>query len=152
MTTEIQSTQFRMIPFRQLVLSPLNVRKTAAGEGIDELAELIAAEGVLQNLSAHECAPGESGEETRFGVVAGGRRWRALGRLVELGRITSDYPVPCLIVSEERAVQISLTENSGREDMLGHLRNLSFMFGPGGLGIGVFLCSLPYASFRRNAV
>lgn len=117
MTTETQSTQFRLIPLRQLVLSPLNVRKTAAEEGIDQLAELIAAEGVLQNLSAHECARGESGEETRFGVVAGGRRWRALGRLLEVGRITPDYPVPCLIVSEERAVQISLAENSGREPM-----------------------------------
>lgn len=117
MTTETRSTQFRMIPFRQLVLSPLNVRKTAPEEGIDELAELIAAEGVLQNLSAHECARSESDEEMRFGVVAGGRRWRALRRLLELGRITPDYLVPCLIVSEERAVQISLTENSGREDM-----------------------------------
>jgi ParB family chromosome partitioning protein len=50
-------------------------------------------------------------------VVAGGRRWRALRRLLEEGRITSEYPVPCLIVSYERAVQISLTENSGREPM-----------------------------------
>ena len=50
-------------------------------------------------------------------VVAGGRRWRALQRLIEQRRITPDYPVPCLIVSYERAVQISLAENSGREPM-----------------------------------
>src|SRR6185312_2302427 len=32
-------------------------------------------------------------------------------------RISSDYPVPCLTVSYDRAVQISLAENSGREPM-----------------------------------
>src|SRR5580698_10586606 len=38
-------------------------------------------------------------------------------RLVEQGRIGPDYPVPCMVVSRERAVQISLSENSGREPM-----------------------------------
>lgn len=152
MSTESALSQFRFIPLRQLDLSPLNIRKTGGDDGIAALAELINAEGVLQNLSVHECPLPAEGAETRYAVVAGGRRWRAMHRLLDEGRITSVYPVPCAIVSHERAVQISLAENSGREPMLGHLRNLSSMFWPGGLGIGVLLCSLRSASFRRNAV
>jgi ParB family chromosome partitioning protein len=115
MSTESVSTQFRFIPLRQLDLSPLNVRKTGGDEGISALAELVSAEGVLQNLSAYEILQGEG--ETRYAVVAGGRRWRALRRLLGEGRITDEYPVPCVIVSYDRAVQISLAENSGREPM-----------------------------------
>jgi ParB family transcriptional regulator, chromosome partitioning protein len=117
MTTETSSAQFRFIPVRHLSLSPLNVRKTACEATIGELAELIHAEGILQNLDVCECPHGGGEEGATHAVVAGGRRWRALQRLVEQGRITPDYPVPCLIVSYERAVQISLAENSGREPM-----------------------------------
>lgn len=117
MTTETASAQFRFIPVRQLELSPLNVRKTGGEGGIAMLAELIHAEGVLQNLSVHECPQGDADAQTRYAVIAGGRRWRALHRLIEGGRITTDYEVPCLIVSYERAVQISLAENSAREPM-----------------------------------
>lgn len=117
MSTESASNQFRFIPLRQLDLSPLNVRKTAGAEGIAALAELINAEGVLQNLSVYECPQENGAAEIRYAVIAGGRRWRALQRLLDQGRITGDYPVPCIVVSYERAVQISLAENSGREPM-----------------------------------
>ena len=117
MSTESAFTQFRLIPLRQLDLSPLNIRKTRGDDGIAALAELINAEGVLQNLSVHECPLPVEGAETRYAVVAGGRRWRAMQRLLDEGRIRSEHPVPCAIVSYERAVQISLTENSGREPM-----------------------------------
>lgn len=117
MSKAITSTAFQLIPLHQLVLSPLNVRKTTGEEGIAQLAELIHAEGVIQNLSAYECPSGERDTESRFAVVAGGRRWRALRRLLEQGRITTDYPVPCFVVGYERAVGISLTENSAREPM-----------------------------------
>ena len=111
------STAFQLIPLCQLVLSPLNVRKTTGEEGIEQLAELIHAEGIIQNLSVYRCASDEGEAETRYAVVAGGRRWRALRRLLEQSRVTADYPVPCLIVGDERAVEISLTENSAREPM-----------------------------------
>lgn len=117
MTTETSSTQFRFIPVRHLTLSPLNVRKTVDEASIEQLAELIHAEGILQNLDVYECSQDDGDERTTHAVVAGGRRWRALRRLIEQGRITPDYPVPCLTVSYERAVQISLAENSGQEPM-----------------------------------
>jgi ParB family chromosome partitioning protein len=117
MTNDITSSAFQLIPLGHLVLSPLNVRKTTGEEGIEQLSELIYSEGVIQNLSAYACPHAEGEAEARYAVIAGGRRWRALRRLLEQGRITADYPVPCLIVDYERAVEISLTENSGREPM-----------------------------------
>jgi ParB family chromosome partitioning protein len=109
--------QFRFIEARSLSLSPINVRKTGGDNGIEQLAELIAAEGVLQNLDVYECESGEGKKKTTHAVVAGGRRWRALQLLIRQKRIKPEFTVPCLIVNYERAVQISLAENSGREPM-----------------------------------
>lgn len=117
MTIETQQAQFRFIGARHLSLSPLNVRKTAASSGIEQLADLIDAEGVLQNLDVYESPQGEGKKKTTHAVVAGGRRWRALQLLIKQKRIKPDFAVPCLIVSRERAVQISLAENSGRQNM-----------------------------------
>ena len=49
-------------------LSPINVRKTAGDTGIEQLAELIAAEGVLQNLDVYECDDGEGKKKTTHAV------------------------------------------------------------------------------------
>jgi ParB family chromosome partitioning protein len=116
MKTQSQQAQFRFIPVKQLSLSSLNVRK-AAPTGIEQLADLIAAEGVLQNLDVYEPPQGERQKGTSHAVIAGGRRWRALQLLIKQKRIKSDFAVPCLIVSHERAIQISLAENCGREPM-----------------------------------
>jgi hypothetical protein len=99
MTTETQQAQFRFIGARHLSLSPLNVRKTAANSGIEQLADLIHAEGVLQNLDVYESPQGEGKKMTTHAVVAGGRRWRALQLLIKQKRIKPDFSVPCLIVS-----------------------------------------------------
>ena len=117
MSTQTQHVQFRFIAARALSLSSLNVRKTGGEVGIEQLAELIHAEGVLQNLDVYECPQGEGKKRTTHAVVAGGRRWRALQLLIRQKRIKPHFAVPCLIVSYERAVQISLAENSGREPM-----------------------------------
>jgi ParB family transcriptional regulator, chromosome partitioning protein len=116
MSTESKA-QFKFIEARHLSLSPINVRKTGGDAGIEQLAELIAAEGVLQNLDVYEFEGGEGKKKTTHAVVAGGRRWRALQLLIRQKRIKPDFAVPCLIVNYDRAVQISLVENSGREPM-----------------------------------
>jgi len=117
MATQMHA-QFRFIEVRHLSLSPLNVRKTGGDIGVEQLADLIAAEGVLQNLDVYQCEDGEGKKKSAtHAVIAGGRRWRALQLLIRQKRIKPDYAVPCLVVSYERAVQISLAENSGREPM-----------------------------------
>ena len=106
------------IPFHQLFLSPYNVRKDVSDLNISELADLIAAEGVLQNLSGYKEITGRGkNKKTTVGVVAGGRRFRALALLLEQKRIEPEYPVPCLIVERERATAVSLSESSGHKDL-----------------------------------
>ncbi len=117
MSTSIEQHQLRFIPVERLSLSPLNVRKTGAESGIEELAALIRSQGVLQNLTVYEERKQGRQGMTTYPVVAGGRRWRALQLLVKQEHITPTYEVPCLVTTYERAVEISLAENSGRQDM-----------------------------------
>lgn len=117
MSAHTTQQQFRFIPVGKLSLSPLNVRMTNADAGIAELAALIRAQGVLQNLTVHEDEKEKRKHGTAFAVVAGGRRWRALQLLIKEKHITPAHEVPCMIVSYDRAIEISLAENSGRESM-----------------------------------
>ncbi|WP_233860000.1 ParB/RepB/Spo0J family partition protein [Paraburkholderia sp. HD33-4] len=102
------------VAWSRLSLSPLNVRKRAPG-GIESLAETIHEKGVIQNLVVHEMKG--RARLPQLGVSAGQRRLAALNLLFEQGRITNDYQVPVLIVSEGEALAASLIENREREDM-----------------------------------
>jgi ParB family transcriptional regulator, chromosome partitioning protein len=118
MVVQSNADLIEKVPFHQLFLSPDNVRKDESELGIEELADLIAAEGVLQNIAGYKEMQGRGKHKTTaIGVVAGGRRFRALTLLVAQKRIEPDYGVPCLIVSRERALAISLSENSGHKDL-----------------------------------
>ncbi|PZQ77711.1 MAG: hypothetical protein DI563_02920 [Variovorax paradoxus] len=55
--------------------------------------------------------------ENSYAVVAGGRRLRAMQRLVAQGKWAADHPVECKLYESERAAEVSLAENSGREAM-----------------------------------
>jgi ParB family chromosome partitioning protein len=115
MTVQSNASAIRGIPLGQLILSQLNVRKQTSETGIAELAALIEAEGVLQNLATFEGKAGNGKRGKVYEVVAGGRRWRALQLLLKAKKITPAYSVPCLVTTVERAVSVSLAENSGVE-------------------------------------
>ena len=105
----------REIPFNQLVLSQANVRTVKTGVSIEELSEDIAHRGLLQNLYVRPVI-GADGEETGFyEVPAGGRRYRALERLVKAKRLDKAVPVPCIIRDTGIAEEDSLAENTQRE-------------------------------------
>ena len=106
----------RMIPLSRLVLSPMNVRK-AGGENIDELAMLIDAQGLLQNLVVIPHVGRKKQATDRFEVVAGGRRLRALRKLAELGKVSKDESIACKLTTPKQAIATSAGENSGREAM-----------------------------------
>jgi len=112
--TEVQVTQIEYVPYARLCRSPLNVRKKAP-TGIEPLAETVAEKGLMQNLVVH--AMKGRGKLPKLGVCAGQRRLAALDLLFSQGRITKDYPVSVLIVSEGEAVAASLIENREREPM-----------------------------------
>lgn len=100
------------VPLCELVISPRNVRQTPP-QYLKNLAESIAAHGLLQNLTviprAHKGAS--------FEVIAGGRRLHALQMLAAEGRIANDYHVPCAIAEPHAATEISLAENQQRESL-----------------------------------
>jgi len=105
-------------------LDERNVRKDEPTEGeIEQLADLIDAQGLLQNLSvvayAHPVKGKGKDKKRTFshGVIAGGRRLRALLVLVKRGRITLDEEILCTVVSADRALAVSTAENSGRVPM-----------------------------------
>lgn len=113
-TTAIESRVIR-IAIKNLVISPLNVRKKQA-TGIEELATLIAAQGLIHNLVVNEQT--KKGKKTgKCEVAAGGRRLAALHLMVAEGRLSKDHEVACRVVSQEEALELSLPENSGREGM-----------------------------------
>lgn len=103
------------IALSSLFVSQNNVRKVAPA-GIEELAVMIEAQGLLQAL--HVTAEIVAGAHTgRYGVEAGGRRLRALHWLAEHGRIASDTPVECRVITDAQALEVSLTENISQEGM-----------------------------------
>jgi ParB family chromosome partitioning protein len=95
----------QMIPLNKLIPSPANVRKTASGAGIEELAASIAAHGLLQNLQVRHAPKG------KFEVVAGGRRLAALKVLATSKQIGLRCEIACNVIDGEDAAEISLAEN-----------------------------------------
>ena len=84
-------------PLDTLVLSPLNPRTVAIDEAeIAALAESIAAIGLQQNLIGVDGA-------TAIEIVGGGRRLRALTRLLAEGRDTVE--IASILCYSERTVK-----------------------------------------------
>jgi ParB family chromosome partitioning protein len=109
-----QHATIHTAPFSKLVLSKLNVRRKKTN--IDELKALIRAQGVLQNLIGFKQVV--DGVETGLiEIVAGRRRMTSVGELIESGDFPEDYQIPWMLVTEEEAIEISLAENLGREEM-----------------------------------
>jgi ParB family chromosome partitioning protein len=99
-----------LIPLSRLVPSAFNVRKSG-GEDVGELAALIKALGLLQNLVVHPA------DEGFWAVCAGSRRLAALQHNRDAGLIAADHKVNCVVVDVADALQVSLAENYAREAM-----------------------------------
>jgi len=103
------------INLANLVASSHNVRRHAAGS-VEELAALIASQGLLHPLIVTEQAVGRgSARKLKFAVAAGERRRRALLLLQQRGHLPAAHEVLCELVPPERAREVSVAENSGRE-------------------------------------
>jgi ParB family transcriptional regulator, chromosome partitioning protein len=113
------------VPLSALVASPLSVRRYSSGQ-VEELAALIDSQGLLHNLVVTDArrrgrgtgeSRGSGGGRTRFAVAAGERRRRALLLLQDRDRLPKDHEVLCELVPPERALEVSIAENSGRESL-----------------------------------
>lgn len=110
----------------QIEPDPLNPRKHFDDTAIDELADSIARDSLLENLVVR---PGMVPDEARIiragqplpmhRLVAGERRWRAIGRLIVRGAWPKDRPITCKIVDLDDAGhrRVALVENLQRKDL-----------------------------------
>lgn len=105
----------RDIPFNRLSLSKSNVRRLKAGVSIEDLAEDIARRGLLQSLNVRPVLDVAGAETGMFEIPAGGRRYRALERLVKQKRLSKTAPVPCVV--RDAAIEVSAEEDSLAENV-----------------------------------
>ena len=103
---EVAADRLRVVPIERLAPGVFQPRKEIDSGKLQELADSISAQGVVQPVVAREIAV------DRFEIIAGERRWRA-AQLAGLGEI----PVIVRKVSDQAALAIALIENIQREDL-----------------------------------
>ncbi len=90
----------------QLQTGKYQPRQEIAKESLQELADSIRAQGIIQPIVVRSVTNG------RYEIIAGERRWRA-AQLAGL----SDVPVLIRDVKDEAAIAMALIENIQREDL-----------------------------------
>ncbi len=98
--------ELRQLPVEWLERGRYQPRREMDPEALQELADSISAQGMLQPIVAR--AQGEQ----RFEIIAGERRWRA-AQLAKLDTV----PVWVREISDEAAIALALIENIQREDL-----------------------------------
>jgi len=93
------------VPVEQVDPNPLQSRTIFQAERLQELAQSIKINGVIQPLVVRRAGD-------RYQLVAGERRWRA-ARIAGLARV----PVVVQQLSDDQLLEITLIENIQREDL-----------------------------------
>lgn len=103
---ETSTDRLRMLSVEQLTASIFQPRKDMDPVRLQELADSISAQGVVQPVVAREV------DGSSYEIIAGERRWRA-AKLAGL----AEMPVIVRKVSDQAALAIALIENIQREDL-----------------------------------
>lgn len=119
--------EIQKLPVMLIQPSPMNPRKTFDGAKLEELAQNIEEQGLLQPITVRKISDGEThideetGEvvsvEPRYEIVCGERRFRAWNLLANK---SSKYnEIPCIIreMTDEQAFDAMITENLQRQDV-----------------------------------
>src|SRR5262245_25173410 len=79
---------------------------------LQELADSIKAQGVVQPIVVRPVTDGAAGQPRRYEIIAGERRWRA-------AQLAGLHDIPAVVrrVPDEAAIAMSLIENIQREDL-----------------------------------
>jgi ParB family chromosome partitioning protein len=93
------------IPIDSIDANPLQPRRTFQPDRLEELAQSIRSNGIIQPLVVRHAG-------NRFQLVAGERRWRA-------AKLAGIQQVPVVIreIPDDRLLEITLIENIQREDL-----------------------------------
>lgn len=109
----LASCEIVYAPVKELEKSVHNCRHVPLSQKeIEELADNIAAVGLLQNLIGHKIEG-----SNKIGIAAGENRRLALGVLINRNLINPDYLVPLKLVEEKYALIVSYAENNNRKGM-----------------------------------
>jgi len=102
----LEKGELRKLPVEFLQPGKYQPRKDMAPEALEDLANSVKAQGIIQPIVVRPVA------EHRFEIIAGERRWRA-------AQLAGLDTVPCLVkdVPDEAAIAIALIENIQREDL-----------------------------------
>lgn len=104
--TPYAEDRLERLPLSQLVRGKYQPRRDIQPEALEELADSIRAQGVMQPIVVRPAG------EDRYEIIAGERRWRA-AQLAELDVI----PAVIREVSDEVALALALIENIQRENL-----------------------------------
>jgi len=104
--------QLVKIPLDLLARGRYQPRLDMRPETLQELADSIRAQGVVQPIIVRPVGKPGAGESQRYEIIAGERRWRA----AQLAGIT-DIPAIVRHVPDESAVAMALIENIQRENL-----------------------------------
>ncbi len=96
----------------RIVPSPLQPRRHFDSGRLQELAQAIRSQGVIEPLVVRPAPPADGAAAARYELVAGERRWRA-ARLAGLGVV----PIVVRELDDHAALEMSLVENLLREDL-----------------------------------
>lgn len=98
--------ELRRLPVEYLEASQYQPRKDFDQEHLQELADSIRSQGIIQPILARKLS------NNRFEIIAGERRWRA-AQLAGLAEV----PVVIRDIADDAAVAMALIENIQREDL-----------------------------------
>ena len=116
MSTTIRNPSM-MIPLADLYVHALNARTEPPPEDIAALADSIAELGLLQNLAGYADTDNPEQSSGKVGIVAGGRRLRALQLLaIREGRDPQTTTVPVRVTLQEDEARLwASAENTARQ-------------------------------------
>lgn len=102
----VTDNEFKKLPVTILRPGPYQPRKTMTESGLEELANSISKQGVIQPIVVRQ------NEQQQYEIIAGERRWRAAQKA------NLDY-VPVIVrdISNEAAMAMALIENIQRQDL-----------------------------------
>jgi ParB family chromosome partitioning protein len=103
-----RETGRRTVPIALIERNPRNPRREFRAEELDELATSLKQHGIVQPLVVRPVP----GDEERYEIIAGERRWRAAQRAG-----LHEVPVTILDVSDREALELAIVENVQRSDL-----------------------------------
>lgn len=119
--------EIQKLPVMLIQTSPMNPRKTFDEAKIEELAQNIEEQGLLQPITVRKISDEEThideetGEvvsvEPRYEIVCGERRFRAWNMLAKKSDKYNE--IPCIVreMTDEQAFEAMITENLQRQDV-----------------------------------